>query len=175
MAKMVNISDVTLNVKVSMGPRQDPMVTTLEPGEGAQFPDGYCVPVQSAGVEVLPCVLSRANSHLGIPALVPEAEAEAARTRYLKVKAAQELKSKDPAAVIRRLEAELAVAKARAEDHKIQAAAAMTRRPVTAEPLHATASGPGPDALADATTPKPPKAKRQRKSRAKPKPAGAQG
>lgn len=176
MAKMVNISDVTLRVKVSMMPGQEPMVTTLEPGEAGQFPDGYCAPVRSAGTEMLPSILSRANQHMGIPALVPEADAEAARDRYVRVKAAKEANSKDPQVVIRRLEAELAVAKAQvAGELKFEHSGPPASPPVPAH-LEESAYGSGRTIdvdtgsdLAEATTPKPPK--RQRKSRAK----GAQG
>jgi len=108
MAKMTNIADHTLKVKISTMPGQPPMVTELAPGESAQFPDGYCKPVRSAGAAMLPCILSRANCHLGVPVLVPEDEAEAARARYERVKAGKA--GMDPGQQIADLKAKLAAA-----------------------------------------------------------------
>ena len=79
MAEMTNVSDIVLKVKISGGPGMKPMITTMKPGDTAQFPDGYCETVKGPGPERLPCILSRGNSHNGVPALVPAAEAEAGR------------------------------------------------------------------------------------------------
>ena len=158
MAEMTNVSDITLKVKISMGPGQRPMITTVEPGQTKDFPDGYCETVKGPGPERLPCILSRSNSHNGVPALVPAAEAEAGRERYLRTTAAKAGREGDPQAVIRRLEAEVAA-------HKVQAAKPPASKATAAPPADDGDDdlGDEDDALADATTPKP------RKSRAKAK------
>jgi hypothetical protein len=151
MAKMTNVSDIDLKVKISMGPGSRPMITEVAPGETATFPDGYCETVKGPGPDRLPCILSRCNTHLGVPALVPAAEAEEARARYERVKAGQ-ANSGNPQAEIRRLEAELAA-------QKLENAKAA--KPAKAEPLP---PAPDPaDELVEATTPKP---KRKRKAKA---------
>jgi hypothetical protein len=147
MAEMKNISDVELNVKISMGPGARPTITKMKPGDVAQFPDGYCETVKGPGQERLACILSRSNSHNGVPALVPVDMAEEARARYLRTTAALEARGSDPAAVIRRLEAELA-----------QARAARAPEPPAAPPAPAAVAPPQDDGedeneLEAATTP----------------------
>jgi len=143
MSKMTNISDIELKVKISGGPGSRPMITTLEPGETAQFPDGYCEPVKGPGPDRLPCILSRSNTHLGVPALVPADEAEQGRALYLLVKNGQA--NTGPQAEIRRLEAELAAE--RVANNKAAAA--------PAAPPQAADDDDGQESLEDATTPKP--------------------
>jgi len=154
MAKMTNIGDHPIKVKISTMPGQPPMVTPLAPGESSQFPDGYCRPVQSAGKAQLPCILSRGNTHLGVPILAPEGMEKEYREQYERTKAGQ-TNSHDPASTIRRLEAELAQARAQAP------AAAPAPKAAKVAPLP-----PAPDEaeeLLDATTPTPkPKAKRRK-------------
>ena len=157
MAEMTNISDVELKVKISMGPGSRPMITTLKPGDTSQFPDGYCETVKGPGPDRLPCILSRCNTHLGVPALVPAAEAEEARARYERVKLG---KANSPQAEIRRLEAELAaerVAKKKAP------AAKPKPEPLPATEVDELTEATEVDELTEATTPKP---KRKRKAKA---------
>jgi len=151
MSKMTNISDIELKVKISGGPGSRPMITTLEAGETAQFPDGYCEPVRGPGPDPLPCILSRSNTHLGVPALVPVEQAEEARARYLRVKNGQA--NTGPQAEIRRLEAELAAERVANK----AAAPAPVEAPVEAP----QAADDDQESLEDATTPKP---KRKRKA-----------
>jgi hypothetical protein len=160
MADMTNVSDIDLKVKISMGPGQKPMITKLKPGETRDFPDGYCKTVKGPGPDRLPCILSRANSHNGVPALVPAEEAEEARARYLRVSAALAGRAKDPSAEIRRLEAELAA-------HRVAAKAATPK--AAKAPAPTTAPADDGDDLVDMTTPQTAPQKPARKSRAKAK------
>ena len=157
MADMINVADFPLKVAIAMGPGAKAMITEVKPGEVRDFPDGYCKPVRGAGAAMLPCILSRKYTHHGVPVLVPVDQEDVARERYQRTKAAKENASNDPQAQIRRLEAELAQARAEARAVKTAPAA---KAPEASEPAS------GADELEDATTPKPaPKRKRTRKAK----------
>lgn len=82
---MTNISDQPVTISISHGPRTPPTVIVVQPGQSADFPDGYCKPIPGAGAHKLPSVISQKTRQHGMARLVPADEAKAERARWLAV------------------------------------------------------------------------------------------